>query len=111
VAAAAAVEVHPRAQPFIDFFGRGEISRAGVEEFELVCGQVRERPAGARGSPRTPGSLALKVNWEDAVSIWDRNKAATDPANNEDVTSLRFIFMLVSSLSDPSDHLRPIAVR
>ena len=36
---------------------------------------------------------------------------ATDPANNDDATSLRFIFMLVSSLSGPSDHLRPIAVR
>ena len=45
--------------------------------------------------PRTPGSLALKVNWEDAISTWDKNKAATDPANNEGVTS--FLFILVSS--------------
>jgi hypothetical protein len=95
VAAAATVEVHPRAKTFVDFFRGREIGRARVEECALVRGQVGERPAGTWSSAAHAGIAGVETELGRRDLDFDKNKVAIEPANNEDVTSL--LFMLVSS--------------
>jgi hypothetical protein len=50
VAAAAAIEVHPRPESFVDFFDFGEILLAALEERELTRREPLQRTARARGT-------------------------------------------------------------
>src|SRR5882672_552059 len=59
-------------------------------------------PPASELPPRTPGSLALKVDpppphCEEAISIWKKNKAATDPAKDSGTTTCFLSFIIVSS--------------
>ena len=62
VAAAAAIEVHARAEAFGDVFRFGEVGAAGVEVFAAGSGDSPPiGPPARRRRGRTPGSTALKV--------------------------------------------------